>query len=476
MTIKRFVAEKDTTITDAYKENLRTRAYNSNMGEADSLEVFSLYGQATTSSLEKTRILVQFPIDDITTARTAGTLPASGSVEFYLRLFNVKHPFSLPRKYYMTVSPLTQPWEEGYGLDMEGYLDEGYISGSGGYGATWLYAGSGTLWSSPGSDWHTGGAYEKNYYFETGLENLDLNITDIVEEWVSGTIDNCGLNIRMSSSFEDGTQLTSFYTKKFSARGSEFYMNRPCIEARWNPSVVDDRNNFYASSSLLSAADNTMNLYFYNKVGGTLKNIVGNVVPAIEFYTDSALLNGISASYSLVSNPLPGVYKAEVAVDTTASVLYDKWVNASSSSIKYFSGSFDVYQRENDYVDSDTEYVCNITNLKPIYTQDEVARMKIFVREKDWQPTVYGVAYNNVENTSIPNLYYKIFRFNDNYVIIDYSTGSLAYSKTSYDVNGNYFDVDMNIFEKDYGYGIKLATWDGSQLKEFKNIFKFRIE
>ena len=29
----------------------------------------------------------------------------------------------------------------------------------------------------------------------------------------------------------------------------------------------------------------------------------------------------------------------------------------------------------------------------------------------------------------------------------------------------------MNIFEKDYGYGIKLATWDGTQLTEFKNIF-----
>ena len=102
--------------------------------------------------------------------------------------------------------------------------------------------------------------------------------------------------------------------------------------------------------------------------------------------------------------------------------------------------------------------------------------MNIFVRERDWQPNIYAVAYNNVENTSIPNLYYKIFRLNDNYVIVDYSTGSLAYSKTSYDSNGNYFELDMNIFEKDYGYGIKLATWDGSQLREFKNTFKFRVE
>lgn len=476
MTIKRFIAEKDTIITDAFKENLRTRAYNSNMGEADSLEIFSLYAQTTTSSLERSRTLVQFPVADISAARTAGTIPASGSVEFYLRLFNVKHPFSLPRKFHVAVNPVTQEWEEGYGLDLEGYLDDGYVSGSGGFGATWLYAASGTLWSSPGGGWLTGGPYDKSYYFETGLEDLLLDITDVVEQWMTGTIDNYGLNVRLSSSYEDGSQLTSFYTKRFSARGSEFYMNRPCIEARWNPSVVDDRNNFYSSSSLLSAADNKMNLYFYNKVGGRLKNISGNPIPALELYTDSTFTNALTASYTSVSNPLPGVYKAEVAIETTASVLYDKWVNNLTASVKYFSGSFDVYQRENDYVDSEVEYICNITNLKPIYTQEENARFKIFVREKDWQPTVYTVAYNNVENTSIPNLYYKIFRLNDNYVIVDYSTGSLAYSKTSYDVNGNYFDVDMNMFEKDYGYGIKLATWDGSQLNEFKNIFKFRVE
>jgi hypothetical protein len=150
-------------------------------------------------------------------------------------------------------------------------------------------------------------------------------------------------------------------------------------------------------------------------------------------------------------------------------------VNALTSSTKYFSSSFDVYQRENDTVSNLPEYVINITNMKPSYNQNEQARFNIFVRERDWQPTIYTVAYNNVENTSIPNLYYKIFRFNDNYTVVDYSTGSLAYTKTSYDSNGNYFELDMNILEKDYGYGIKLALWDGNELKEFKDVYKFRV-
>jgi len=475
MSIKKFIAEKDTTITNAYKENLMTRGINSNMGAADSLEVFSIYGQASTSSLEKSRILVQFPINDIAADRAAGKIPASGSVEFYLRLYNVVHPFSVPRDFSMTINPVSSSWNEGYGLDMEGYSDNGFISGSGGIGATWISSVSGTSWAMQGADYLTGSGYDLSASFKTGLEDIELNITSLTEQWITGALGNNGLLIKLSSSFENGSALQSFYTKKFSARGSQYYFNRPCIEARWNPSVTDDRNNFYASSNLLSSTDNRMNLYFYNKVGGALKNIFGNPVPTVQFYADSNFSSSVSASYLSVSNPLPGIYKAVVVLDTTASVIYDKWVNALTSSTKYFSGSFDVSQRESDTVSDLPQYIINITNLKPSYNQNEQARFNIFVREKDWQPNIYTVAYNNVENTSIPNLYYKIFRFNDNYTVVNYSTGSLAYSKTSYDSNGNYFDLDMNIFEKEYGYGIKLALWDGNTLQEFKDVYKFRI-
>jgi hypothetical protein len=476
MSIKRFVADKDTTITNAFKENLISRGTDANMGAADSLEVFSIYGQATTSSLEKSRILVQFPISDLISDRAAGKIPASGSVSFYLRLFNVEHPFSVPRDFTMSINPVSKSWEEGYGLDMEGYTDKGFVSSSGGIGTTWIMAGSGAFWDTQGGDVITGSGYDLTASFQSGLENIELDITSITEQWISGTLPNNGLMVKLSSSFEDGSTLGSFYTKKFSARGSEFYFNRPCIEARWNPSVTDDRNNFYASSSLLSAEDNIMNLYFYNKVGGKLKNIVNNPSLTVELYTNSSLTNIITASYTSVTNPLPGIYKAQIAVSTTASVLYDKWVNSLTSSTKYFSSSFDVYQRENDTVSNLPEYVVHVTNLKSIYNQNEQARFNVFVRERDWQPNIYTVAYNNVENTAIPNLYYKIFRLNDNYTIIDYSTGSLAYTKTSYDSNGNYFELDMNILEKDYGYGIKLATWDGNSLQEFKDTYKFRIE
>ena len=71
MAIKRFVADKDTTITNAFKQNLTTRATSSNMGASDILEVFTIYAQANTSSQEESRVLVNFPITSIQTSRSA---------------------------------------------------------------------------------------------------------------------------------------------------------------------------------------------------------------------------------------------------------------------------------------------------------------------------------------------------------------------------------------------------------------------
>ena len=51
MAVKRYFANKDNTITDAFEANLVTRGTGSNMGASDILEVFSIYGQANSSSI-----------------------------------------------------------------------------------------------------------------------------------------------------------------------------------------------------------------------------------------------------------------------------------------------------------------------------------------------------------------------------------------------------------------------------------------
>jgi len=148
MAILRYTASADNTITNAYEANLVTRGTGSNMGYADSLEVFSIYAQESGSngqSQELSRILIQFPVSSISADRTAGTIPASGSVSFYLKMFNAEHPFTLPQDFNLIVAPVSRSWTEGAGLDMDEYQDLGE--------SNWMKSDSSTSWSSVGGDY-----------------------------------------------------------------------------------------------------------------------------------------------------------------------------------------------------------------------------------------------------------------------------------------------------------------------------------
>ena len=100
-----------------------------------------------------------------------------------------------------------------------------------------------------------------------------------MEEWLGSVYSNYGFGISLSASQEATASYnltgsaTSFYTKRFFSRTSQYFFKRPAIEARWNSSRKDDRSNFYYSSSVAPAADNINTLYLYNIINGKLTNI-----------------------------------------------------------------------------------------------------------------------------------------------------------------------------------------------------------
>ena len=242
MAYKKFFANKDNTITNASKFGGTTRATGSNMGLADSVEIFKLYGNITTSSVEQSRALFEFDTAEINTARTNGQIPASGSVSFYLNLFNAKTPFTTPRNVDLIVQTVSREWDEGRGMDMDEYKDLGESS--------WVSASTTAAWTTAGGDFLDSATYNKTYRLTEGTENLSVDISDLVEDWIDSTVANYGVIVRLSGSLE--TDSDSYYTKKFFARSSEFFFKRPTIEARWDSSVKDQRGDFYVSSSMLS--------------------------------------------------------------------------------------------------------------------------------------------------------------------------------------------------------------------------------
>lgn len=508
MSIKRYIATKDNTITNAFKSSLETRGTGSNMGLSDVTEVFSIYGQTTSGSAatktsELSRVLYEFPITssagNILADRTSGEIPASGSVSFFLKLYNAEHAFTLPRDFTLVVSAVSRSWSEGIGLDMEEYTDLDT--------SNWISASNGTAWTNYGGDYHASPVYTST--FDDGTEDLEVDITELVEQWIKGSSsggkNNYGIGLFLTSSQEAyfssssgqddpiGYQLhnpsgakESFYTKKFFARGTEFFFKRPIIEARWDDSKKDNAGNFYLSSSLASATDNLNTLYLYNLVRGQLKNIpaVGTNPILLSVYGtlggDKITLpigggvatNGdFNVTGGFVST---GIYSASFAYTGSATTIYPVWHSGSTEFHTASAVTVDTFS-SGDF-NPNPKYISKITNLKPIYDTDELARFRLYVRQKDWNPTIYTKATTNIETEIIEDAYYKVFRVVDELEVIPYGTGSLNHTRLSYDASGSYFDLNMDLLQPDYAYAIKFVYHVNGAYHEQQELFKFRVE
>ncbi len=471
MTIKRYFATADNTITNAFKENLVVRGTGSNMGQADILEVFSIYGQVTTSSAEASRALVQFDTTKVASDRAAGTIPASGSVNFFLNLFNVPHAETLPVDFTLTISAVSQSWEEGYGLDMETYSDLTY----GGYGSNWINRASGSLWSSQGGSFCTDTSSSFTQRFIEGYEDLSVDVTTLVEQWLNsagntlGAKNNYGFAIHLTSSQESSNR--SFFTKKFFARGTEYYLKRPVLEARWNGAVMDDRGSFYASSSLAPAGDNLNSLYLYNRIRGRLKDIpiVGTNPLEVSLYTKAGGTQIFSTFTG--SHVSTGIYKCDVY--GTGSSIVDVW---HSGGVEYHTGAIDVKTFTAEAYSPSEKYILKISDAKNYYKNDGFERFRLYVRPRNWSPTIYTVAQSIPETTIIPSASYEVFRIIDNELVIPHGKGSILHTFMSYDVEGNYFDLDMSTLEPGYDYGIRFAFYD-DYVKAWKDqTYQFRFK
>jgi len=511
MGIKRYTADADSTISNAYMANLKTRASSSNMGAADILEVFSIYGQASTSSAELSRVLIKFPIDSISSDRTAGSIPASSSVSFYLKMFNAPHSQTVPSDFSLTMAPVTGAfpgsgsWQEGHGLDMETYTD--VVSGAA--GVTWAQSGGvASGWATAGGDYYTSFP-TFTASFDTGLEDLEVDITHLVEEWIKGLSDsskhpNYGLGIKLSSSHEEDSK--SYFTKKFFARNSEYFYKRPVVEARWDSSTKDDRANVYFSSSLADGKENLNTIYLYNYIRGQLRNIPGvgtgqihvnifsgsldNTLPSgssLKLVKDGTHVNDIGEIVITGAYVSTGIYSASFAITASdVTTLFDVWYSGSTGpttgavgAVQYFTGSAITPKPLSGHsINPSTKHVTSITNLRSLYSTDETARFRIYTREKGWNPTIYTKAKAKTEPLIVDSGSYKIFRVVDELDVISYGTGSDMHTQLSYDLSGSYFDLDISLLEPGYSYGIKLAYYNGAigDWVEQPQIFKFRVE
>jgi len=480
MPIKKYFAKANNTITDVFFDDgtSSTRATGSNSGLADILEIFSIFGRKTTSSVELSRALVDFPITSIVADRNSNTIPASGSVNFILKLYNAESVFTQPRNFNLVVKPVSSSWEEGIGIDLEGRQDLTYNN----QGSNWIRASKATAWTAPGGDFLTASNFTKT--FSAGSEDLEIDISSLVEGWIDNTYGRYGVGIFLSSSFEGSSSANpsgasvSYATKRFFARGTEHFFKRPVIEARWNNSKKDDRANFYLSSALAPAADNKNTLYLYNYIRGRLANI-----PAIgtgSIYVNLYQTLGGAALTQAITTPATGgyvstgIYSCSVCISGTYTTLRDVWYSGST---QYFTGTISPKSfNSSTGIILDTKII-SVPNLRHCYDPNEKALVRVNISNKVKNPTIYTVATSNTNTVIVEDVVYKIVRNYDNLDVIPYGTGSTRFTELSYDSTGSYFTLDCENLETDYEYRLHFATYDSynGSWDEYPKSFKFKI-
>lgn len=452
--IHRIFPTKDTFITNVQRN--RVQQTGSNFGAAESLDLFKIAGVSGTigvaGSSSISRILVQFDLSSIAALTASGEAPSSG-IQYCLRLRHVTTAETLPSSFDVTVHPLSAEWDEGRGLDVETYLDRGY--------ANWVKPRASTTWTAGSSFSNVTTA---SVHFDDGLENLEADVTSIVNAWlVSGSVNN-GFLIKLTGSVEDDANFSDAYIKRFYSRTTNFKDRKPYLEARWNDAARDDRSNFFWNQ--------TGSLFLYNVVNGQPTNLsIGQSALRVRVTDSSGTLLTLTGSFT----GRTGIYSASFALPTgsySGSLFYDLW---GSGSFSFMTGTLSIARATALSSIEPTRFVASMRNLKNEYEPAEQTTLRVTFREKTFVPTVVLTASDALASKVVFKSYYAIENDSTRERVIPFGTGSVETTRLSYDVNGNYFKLRLANLHAGNVYRVLLLIDNDGEQQLIDEGFKFKV-
>ena len=324
---------------------------------------------------------------------------------------------------------IPEKWDSGIGFDSSlDYMLTGDASVSVD-GSNWYQAYNGKKWGNEGiytnsfiSDEYTkfGNNLDSiiisRQHFNYGNENLEIDITNYVNDVIEGRIKNNGICLCFSPLLEDSFSEFTQYVGFFGKHTNTCF--HPCIESRTNNKINDNRYDFTLGT------DN--NIYFFAEKNGEFIDL------------DETPTCTINEKKYEVNRVRKGCYCAKVKINKneveSESILYDIWSN-----IKYEGEQLDDVEME--FVTHSLNDFFNIgkkTNTSKIY-----------------KPQITGI-----------NDYEKLIRGDKRSVIV--------YFRERY-TNGNYklFDnAEYRLYFKNIDKEYDVICWDKIEKMSSYNIFE----
>jgi len=206
-------AKKDATIYE--------RSESLNAGIDEILELEKTISSSGTSNIYNSRILIKFDLTNISKSISNGAIPAQYVFELNLKTSQAK---DLAIKYGIEAFPVSQSWEMGKGRKQTKKISAGgslifeeegvswkYRDGKTQFGNTWSTTSfaAGTTGSftttGGGGTWYTGSGYSAFRRYDYEDTDISLDVTSIVNKWITSNIPNEGFVLLRSGSANSGS-------------------------------------------------------------------------------------------------------------------------------------------------------------------------------------------------------------------------------------------------------------------------------
>tara|TARA_R110000744_G_scaffold48267_2_gene105616 strand:+ start:3004 stop:4104 length:1101 start_codon:yes stop_codon:yes gene_type:complete len=220
-------AEKDSTLYQA--------SSSLNAGLDEILEVRKEVSDSG-DTVNVSRILMKFDLNYISASIDSGTI---SNPSFFLNLYDA-NPTNLATTQSLHAYPVSGSWIMGDGHSYDNPITE--------EGCSWKFTdgkADGTIWpgtiSSSGGQWYSGSGYEASYSINHNSSDVRIEVTDIVNKWLSSTVPNDGFLVKregtvgnLDSTSDEGSTTRLGNLSFFSSDTHTKYP--PTLETVWDDS------------------------------------------------------------------------------------------------------------------------------------------------------------------------------------------------------------------------------------------------
>jgi hypothetical protein len=492
-------ASKDTYITNKIINGVAS--VNSNVGKASTLDLYKLYGENTSGSLnqpvvEYTRLLIKFDLSTLRTLISQNKVDVTSPLfNAQLVLFDVYGGQPTPENFTIKICPLSKSFDEGRGKDIVRYADLdacNFITAS--YpNNTWLLPGANMSGSVPTAcDFYTTLSNVNDLIatqsFTTGEENLCVDVTKAISASLYGSIPDEGFRISFNDVIDNDNR--TYFVKRFVGRNAYNEDLHPRLIIRYDSSIQDD--------SQILELDYTNNIFLYNYHFGALQNLSsGSSTLTGSNCVQLKLLTPISggyyellftgSQYSQGINNIVGIYSASVFVPSTnthvklklqqtGSIDFTPVWSSLDNSVTFVSGTTLTFHEplKLSYKVDHNQYVVTTSGIRATHKTNEniVIRINIF----DYTSPLIKFVKMPIELSGkvLRNVHYQVRDSQTGDVIIPFDK---IYNSTraSSDNKGMYFELDTSNLknQRSYVIDIMISTQDNDYIyKNVSNIFQ----